>query len=715
MKKLFLSLGLVLALGFSNLRADEGMWLPMLVERLNYVDMQKMGLRLTAQEIYNINNSSLKDAIVQFGGGCTGEIVSAEGLLFTNHHCGYPQIQFHSTVDRDILKDGFWAYSKDQELPCPGLTVKFLVRVEDVSQQILSQVEGLSETDRGTKIKDLANSISNEATRGTNYIADVRAFYNGNEYYLFVYEVYTDVRLVGAPPSSIGKFGADADNWMWPRHTGDFSVFRVYAGKDNKPAPYSADNVPFKPNHFLPVSLAGVKDGDFTMVMGYPGRTDRFLTSYGIENKLNNEYPNFINIRQEKLNVMDEFMSAIPAVRIQYAAKRASCANYWKNRIGQAKQLKQNHVVEAKQEIEKQFQNWANNKSEYKDVLPTIAAEYKAIEKYDLVLLYSTEGLLNPNAVEIMRFAGKYSSIQEDIQASDVDMNAIKARLQKAKPAAETFFKDYYKPLDVKMAAKMFELYYNNVPQEQQPKEFIEWVKKNKGDFAKMANEMFAKTMFADKDKVMSFIENPNKKAIANDAVIYWFNIFLKNYNEYVAKSREDRQKLNVAQRQFVKGLRLMEADKNIAPDANSTMRLTYGKVSSYSPADAVEFNYFTTMDGIMQKEDPKNPDFIVPAKLKELYQNKDFGPYGVDGKMNVCFISDNDITGGNSGSPIINANGELIGLAFDGNWEAMSGDIFFEKKMQRTISVDVRYVLFIIDKYAGATNLINELSIKLD
>lgn len=704
-----------MALGFSGIRADEGMWLPMLVQRLNYVDMQKMGLRLTAEEIYSINNSSLKDAIVQFGGGCTGEIISSEGLLLTNHHCGYPQIQSHSTVERDILTNGFWAYSKEEEIPCPGLTVKFLIKVEDVTGIVLGEINGLGETDAAAKVREVANKLTASATEGTNYVADVKSFYQGNEYYLFIYEIYNDVRLVGAPPSAIGKFGADADNWMWPRHTGDFSLFRVYSGKDGKPAVYDKENIPLQPKYFLPVSIAGMKEGDFTMIMGYPGRTERFLTSYGIENKLVNEYPNFIGIRQEKLNVMDEFMSADPAVRIKYASKKASCANYWKNRIGQAKQLKQNHVVESKQEIEKQFQSWANDKAEYKDVLPTIEAEYKALSKYDLVLLYSTEGMLNPNAVEILRFAGKYSSIQEDIQSKTVDMDAIKKRAEKSKGAAELFFKDYYKPLDMKMAAKMFELYYNNVPKDQQPEEFLNWVKKNNNDFTKMSKEMFSKTIFADKEKVMAFIDNPTKKAIADDAVIYWFQIFLKNYNKYADLSRSDRQKLNVAQRQFVKGLKEMYNDKSIAPDANSTMRLTYGKVGGYSPADAVEFDYYTTMKGIMQKEDPNNPDFIVPAKLKQLYETKDFGPYGEDGQMNVCFLSNNDITGGNSGSPVLNAAGELIGLAFDGNWEAMSGDIFFEQKMQKTISVDIRYVLFIIDKYADAKNLIQEMVIKTE
>lgn len=715
MKKL-LTLMLSAMLGFSTfVRADEGMWLPMLIQRLNHVDMQKMGLQLTADEIYSINHSSLKDAIVQFGGGCTGEIVSAEGLLFTNHHCGYGQIQYHSTVENNILENGFWAYSKEQELPCPGLSVKFLVSVDDVTGRILSKVNvSMSETERNTAIQNEIKVIINEQqAKNNNLLYDLKGFYQGNEFYLFTYEVFSDVRLVGAPPSAIGKFGADADNWMWPRHTGDFSIFRVYTNQEGKPADYSKENIPLKPKHFLPISLDGVQPNDFTMVMGYPGRTERFLTSYGINRALNFYNDNFVSIRQEKLNVYDEFMEADPAVKIQYAYKRAGLANYWKNYIGQSKQLRRNKVADKKVAIEKEFQAWANDKPEYKNVLRDIKDAYDLTNPDVIVDVYSTEAVLRGS--ETMAFAARYfSGIQKDLTEGIISIDTIKKSCAALIPNTEKFYKDYYKPLDMKLTAKMFEMFYTHVPEDQQPKEFLDWAKKNKGDFNKLTTEIYKNTIFADQDKTMAFIKNPTKKAIQNDAAIKWYMVFRDNYIQQLKKNQLANEKMQKAQRLFVAGLLKMDPNAKIAPDANSTMRLTYGKVLGYVPADATIFDYKTTMKGIMEKEDPKNPDFVVPDKLSMIYDTKDFGIYAdKDGTMPVCFISDNDITGGNSGSPVINSKGELLGLAFDGNWEAMSGNIFFEEQLQRTISVDIRYVLLIIDKYAGAQNLIKELTLK--
>jgi hypothetical protein len=697
-------------------KADEGMWLPLLIDRLNHVDMQKEGLKLTAEEIYSVNNSSLKDAIIQFGNGCTGELISSQGLILTNHHCGYGNIQSHSTIENDYLANGFWAMNLKEELPNEGLTARFLVRIEDVSKRILDQLnDQMSETDRNAKVSEISKAIQDEATKDNGYQARVASFFNGNEFYLFVYEVFRDVRLVGAPPSSIGKFGADTDNWMWPRHTGDFALFRVYANAEGKPAEFSTDNVPLKPKHHLPVSIDGYEKGDFAMIMGYPGGTDRYLTSYGVNLAINLSNPTIVKIREKKLAIMRQDMDADREVGIKYASKYAGISNYWKYFIGQTRGLKRLKVYEDKQKIEADFTSWVNadseRKAKYGNVLSDIENAYKVMTDFTLQRWYFIESVVRGG--EIMTLAQSFSGLAAELKAEKPDAAKIARMQDNLRKAADRHFKNYNQPTDVKLLTAMLQMYYENVPVDQQPVSFRKLVAKNKGDFNKIAQTIFTKSVFASPDKVEAFLKKPSSKVIEKDPAYSLVSAFLEQYRENQKNLETPGETLARSNRLFVAGLREMQPDRKFYPDANSTMRVTYGKILDYYPADAVHYNYVTTMKGIMEKEDPDNWEFVVPARLKELYANKDFGPYAMEnGEMPVAFLSTTDITGGNSGSPVLNGKGELIGLAFDGNWEAMSGDIAFEPELQRTISVDIRYVLFIIDKYAGAKNIINELSI---
>jgi hypothetical protein len=709
-KTLLLLLTVVLSLNFTA-KADEGMWLPLFVDRLNYEDMEKMGLRLTAEEIYSINNSSLKDAIIVFGGGCTGEIISDQGLILTNHHCGYGNIQAHSTVEHDYLKDGFWAYSKEEELANPGLKAKFLVRIEDVTSRVLAEVnDDMNIDERAKAVRAISSTIQKEATEGTHYDANVKSFFAGNEFYLFVYETFTDVRLVGAPPSSIGKFGADTDNWMWPRHTGDFSLFRVYAGPDGKPAEYAKENVPFKPRHSLPINISGVEKGDFAMIMGNPGSTDRYLTSFGVDQAIEEYNPTVVKIREEKLRIMREDMDASDKVRIQYASKYARTANYWKYYIGQTKGLKRLDVAGKKRGIEADLAKWidkdTDRKAKYGTVLSDLEESIKLKGETLLPNIYFREAIYGGS--EIIKFAGNFRGIERVIEDEE-KMAMVGKKLEEASTA---HFKDYNLPTDKKLLASMLNMFYNDIPVEQHPEALTNIHKKFKGDFNKFADKVFEKSIFATPEKVTEFLAKPSIKKLHKDPAYKLMNDFFGYYYQIAGQSKAYQEKFSPANRKFVAALREMNPNKKYYPDANFTMRLTYGQVLDYYPSDAVHFNYFTTMAGIMEKEDPNNWEFVVPAKLKELYENKDFGRYGEGDVMKVCFLTNHDITGGNSGSPVINAEGHLIGLAFDGNWEAMSGDIAFEPELQRTINVDARYVLFIIDKFAGATNLIDEMNI---
>jgi hypothetical protein len=716
MRKITIILVILLTASTFQSRADEGMWLPLFIQRLNYVDMQKEGLRLTAEEIYSINHSSLKDAIIMFGGGCTGEIVSPNGLIFTNHHCGYGSIQSHSTVDHDYLTDGFWATRYEEELPTPGLTARFLVSIQDITAAALAGVkETMTEAERLDKIKENTKKIELSNTKGTQYDARTISFFNGNEFYLFLYEVYKDVRLVGAPPSSIGKFGADTDNWMWPRHTGDFAVFRVYANTDNKPAEYAADNVPMKPKHHLPISIREKKIGDYAMIMGYPGSTDRYATSYTINWALEKNNPMVIKIRTKKLEILREDMAADAAVRIKYASKYAGSANYWKFFIGQNKGLKRLDVYDRKKATEEQFVKWFNADKDrnvkYREALLNISNAYEIINKYEPAVRYNTEAIVR--GCEIIAFSRSFNKLAEELEKKEPNQQLIKNYIEQISAISEQYFKNYNMATDVKMLAAMLKLYYEDVPKQMQPAYLEKIHKKYKGNFEAYANTVFSKTIFGNKSKVDLFLANPKLKSLQKDPAWPLQQAFAANADAIDTIVRPANELLAKGRRLFVKGLREMQGDKNFYPDANSTMRVTYGKILDYSPADAIDFHYVTTLDGLMAKEDPSSWEFTVPEKLKQLYEDKDYGRYGEDGKMIVAFLTNNDITGGNSGSPVLNGDGELTGLAFDGNWEAMSGNYAFEPDLQRTICVDIRYVLFIIEKYAGADNLIKELEIR--
>ncbi|NEM97987.1 S46 family peptidase [Pontibacter sp. BT327] len=689
------------------------MWLPMLIKRLNHADMQKKGLQLTAEEIYSVNNSSLKDAIVQFGGFCTGEFISKEGLLLTNHHCGYGQIQSHSTPEKDYLTNGFWAKNHSEELPNEGLFVDILVRMDDVTSKVLEGINNNTpEQERAQKVAQRMQALAKEASNNGEYVTYVRDFFNGNEYYLFVYNRYTDVRLVGTPPSSIGKYGGDTDNWMWPRHTGDFSIFRVYAGKDGKPAPYSKDNVPYQPKHHLPINIGDREPGDFSMVFGFPGRTKRFMTSHGLQLEVDQLNNTRIKLRDKKLAIWKEDMDKSDAIRIKYASKHASTSNYYKYSIGQNEGIKRMKTLEGKRADEAKFQAWANDaqrKATYGNVMSDIDAAYKEIEKYNLGTVYLNEAILG---TESLLMAYRLMPLYNALKSGDDAV--VKRAVADVTPRVDAFFKDYNMPTDKKVFAAMLKFYSDDIAKDQQPAAFKNLVAKYKGDFNKLADHVYSNSFVVSEQKMKDFLKNPTAKKLENDPAFSIVQPIMDNYTTNITPVlAAANTKLNTANRLYVAGLREMNPNKVYYADANSTIRLSYGAIKDYSPQDGVIYNYYTTMEGLMAKEDPTNEEFEVPAKLKQLYQAKDYGRYANSkGEMVVNFITDNDITGGNSGSPVINGRGELTGVAFDGNWEAMTGDLVYDADYKRCINVDARYILFIIDKYAGAQNLINEMTI---
>ncbi|MCF8368505.1 MAG: S46 family peptidase [Bacteroidales bacterium] len=716
---------LVCLLGLTNLFAftppDEGMWLPMFVDRLNYTDMEKMGLNLTAEEIYSINNSSLKDAIVGLSGSatpggyfCTGEIVSDQGLLFTNHHCGYDIIQQHSSLEHDYLKDGFWAKSFAEELKNDALSVSFLIRMDDVTDSIFGQLsDTLSDADRNSEIRKIRSELAENASEDGKYHVVVKSFFAGNEYYRFVYQVYTDVRFVGAPPSSIGKYGGDTDNWMWPRHTGDFSIFRVYSGPDGSPADYSEENVPLKPKHHLPISLKGVEKGDFAMIWGYPGGTDRYMTSYALQFQQDYFAPAIIELLGKRLEIMKEDMDADREVGIQYASDYAGLANGWKYYIGQSRGVKNLKVIDKKKQIEEKFTKWiegdTDREEKYGKVLSDFENAYSTIGSAFKPFIYVNLALLSPTIVD---YSQEFAQYLEQLKGIKENPEAPAETAAALREGIDEHFKDYNAPTDQKIMAGLYKMYHDNIPVEQQPDFFKSLTKKYKGDFDKMAQDIFKNSVFASKEKVEEFLDKPKARKLEKDPAFVLSSDVMESFMGAMGQYRATQAGIGSAEKLFIAGLREMNPDKVFYPDANSTMRLSYGSVQDYYPADAIHYDYVTYLKGVMEKEDPSNDEFIVESKLKELYEAKDYGRYGKDGKLVVGFLTTNDITGGNSGSPVINGNGELIGLAFDGNWEAMSGDIAFEPELQRTICVDARYVLFIIDKFAGATNLIKELTI---
>ncbi|NOY36147.1 MAG: S46 family peptidase [Chlorobi bacterium] len=711
-KHLSLFIGLLFAIA-PILKADEGMWLLPLLEKLNIGTMTRMGLKLSAEDIYSANHSSLKDAIVIFGGGCTGEIVSDRGLLLTNHHCGFSSIQSHSTTGHNYLEDGYWAKTKEDELPNPGLSVTFLVRIEDVSDQILPQLsDTLTEEERDQKVEEISRELEKKATDSTNYEASVRSFFAGNAYYLLVYEIFKDVRFVGTPPSSIGKFGGDTDNWMWPRHTGDFSVFRVYMAPDGTPAEYDPENVPLKPKHYLPVSLKGVHPNDFTMVLGYPGGTQRYMTSYEIDELLKITHPNRILIRGTRQDILWKDMMASEKVRIQYASKYSGSSNYWKFSIGQSQGLKRLKIKDLKKAMENQFRTWVaadpQRQQKYGEALDLIKKAIEGRATYTYTKQYIVEALIRGS--EIVSFAFHQGRLESALESGDQEK--ITKAVENAKSSAERFYKDYNPPTDRKAVKAMFKLFSQHVQPDMQPDVFVTISKKYKNNVDKYVDHMFDKSIFTDQNRYNAFLANPKLKTLQKDPAYVAAQSIIGQY--YALSRMEARfdQDLDKGHRLYMAGLMEMQPDKVFYPDANFSMRLTYGTVGGYDPKDAVHYKYFTTLKGVMEKEDPNNYEFIVPDKLKELYKDKDFGRYGENGVMHVCFTTNNDITGGNSGSPVINGNGELLGLAFDGNWEAMSGDITFEPKLQKCIAVDIRYVLFIMDKFAGAKHIVDEMTL---
>ena len=693
MKKIFLLLAA--ACVTLSAAADEGMWMLPYLQKMNSKDMKARGCKLSAEEIYSMNNSSLKDAIVIFGGGCTGEIVSPDGLLFTNHHCGYGSIQSLSSVEHDYLKNGFWAMSRAEELPAPGLKVRFIRRIVDVTPDVLGAVPDIAGGgEREELVAGQVKAVS-ERLAGENPGMDVeiKSFFGGNQYFAFVIEVFRDVRLVGAPPTSIGKFGGDTDNWMWPRHTGDFSVFRVYAGPDNRPADYSLENRPYKAEKFLKISLGGYDEGDFAMIMGFPGSTQRYMTSYEIDRLLEVENPQRIFIRGERQAILKEDMAASAKVRIQYASKYAQSSNYWKNSIGKSRGIRRLDVKGRKQEQEAAFTAWAA-----KNTLPT--------EGYSNAL-----NLIRESVEETAPYFASSQYLSEAIGRS-VEILAP-ARLAVSKKGGEltealkAFYKDYNMPTDRRVAKRMFRIVGENC--KELPSVFAEVIgKRFGGDTDAYVDYLYDNSVFADERKALAAAGTD----VSNDPAVLLNKSYTAKMRELAAAQLAGKRKFADGQRLYIAGLMRMQPNKAWASDANFTLRLTYGRVLPYDPADGIHYNYYTTLKGVMEKENPQNPtEFTVPARLKELYAAKDFGRYANErGELPVAFLADCDITGGNSGSPVMNAKGALIGLAFDGNWEAMSGDVAFEPELQRTIAVDVRYVLFVIDKFAGAGWLLDEL-----
>ena len=670
MKKLLFLFAFVLA-GVSSLHADEGMWLPSEILK-KIKDIQSQGFKLSAEDIYSVNKSSLKDAVVRFGGGCTGELISNEGLLITNHHCGFGQIQSHSSVEHDYLRDGFWAMSRAEELPNPGLSVSFLEYMQDVTDEVLKGYKTkMTEEKRSELIAKNTKKIEEKAVKGNpNLRANVRPLYYGNQYFLFVYKVYTDVRLVGAPPSSIGKFGGDTDNWMWPRHTGDFSIFRVYAGEDNEPAAYSEKNVPFRPKKFFKINARGIKEGDFTMVYGFPGSTREYLFSDAVKYTAYTSNPHKIALRTLRLDIQKEEMNKDQAVRIKYASKQAGVANAWKKWQGEAKGLIKNHAVENKQAFEAKFDQWAKGKPEYEGLVTRFKELYGSIEELSLVQDYQSEAL---NAVEIIGFAGR------------------------GQRGAERFYKDYHMPIDKACFVALYNAYNKNIADKYKSPYFKEQLQKF-GSIEAWADALFTET--------------PNLEMAAE---IY------KNTNDWFRENIAPtliavNKEINLLYRAYMKGQMeyndATNGGKIFYPDANSTLRVTYGKVKGYKPADAIYYTPVSSLDGVIEKDNPEIYDYNIPQKLRDLHAAKDYGQWESEGSVPVAFIATNHTSGGNSGSPVLDAEGNLIGVNFDRVWEGTMSDVLYDPEICRNISLDIRFALFVIDKLAGASHLLDEMEI---
>lgn len=709
MKKIFLFIMLVAFVFHVEVRADEGMWLPYSLDNQNLYEMQQLGCQLTAEQIFDLNQPSLKDAIVQFGGGCTGELISPNGLLLTNHHCGLSYVQKHATVEHDYLTDGFWALNMDEELPNEGLSVSFLSYVEDVTTAALEGVT--DEKSRDSILKENIKKIVKERKGDRDVEVEIVPFYSGNQYIMFEYDVYRDVRLVCCPPWGIGKFGADTDNWSWPRHKGDFCIFRVYTDKEGKPAKYSEDNIPMKSKYYLPINIKGVKQGDYAMILGYPGSTDRYSTSYTVRNVIEAEGPAIVDCRTTKLNEYRKHMDADQAVFIQYASKQASVSNYWKYYIGQVKQLQRNHVYERRLAQEQKFMDWVDadegREAVYGDIFDDVKAKWEILDEIIKPFVYHREA--GWNGGEAVAFTRRFMKINRLLN-DKADKKQIRSAADNLNASVEAFFKDYNMPLDKDVTTALLNLFYNDI-KTYTPSMIKEIGDENNGDFTEWVNDAFDKSIFVDKAKMERWLANPKK--LDKDPLYAMSMNIIDSYNGLVEKYLEAGTIGNKAERLYIKGLMEMDKERHFYPDANFTMRLTYGTVEPYKSADAVYYNYYTTMDGVMAKYVPGNWEFDIPQDVRDLYEKRDYGRYADEnGDLIVNFITTNDITGGNSGSPVINGNGELIGLAFDGNWESMSGDLSFEKSVQRTICMDARYLLWCIEKVGKAQNIIDELTV---
>ena len=719
MKKIFLPLiiGIIVAITLQEARADEGMWIPMLIGK-NYDEMQRLGLRLTKDDLYNINHSSLKDAILQFGGGCTAEMISDKGLLLTNHHCGYDAIASLSTVDRNLLDNGFWAHNMGEELPAQGVTALFLQRMEDVTEKVKAALGNATGEEYNKKFEAIKKEIEDKETQGGKFVANVKDYFNGNQFFLLIYKRYTDIRLVGTPPKSLGKFGGDTDNWMWPRHTSDFSMFRVYADENNQPKPYSSSNVPYHPKKSLPVSAKGVNEGDYAMIFGYPGRTNRYEVSYGVNLAINTVNPSIVDCRDLRLKIMRKHMDMNKATYLKLTSSYSSIANYWKYFIGQTEQLKRLDVVNKKRKSEDEFRKWQRENSMDQGLLGNFEKIYDGYTPYAKHAVYYSEAFRAP-ALSRMAIALKplYDAYQR--HSGKLAEDTLKKYVTNATAAYRATIKQLDIATDKEIMAEMTRLYYINVPKDQQPGVYKTILKGGNGTnlapYTAYVYNVYAHTFLTDSNKFNAFCKAPSFAKLKGDAAMQYAMSFADNYSKnYQPKVEAFGNKKAELSREYVREMMVQQKGKLFYPDANSTMRISYGKVLSYEPQDGVHYNYFTTLDGLIAKYKKGDDEFDVPQQLIDLYKAKDYGKYAdEDGKIHTCFITNNDITGGNSGSPVMNGDGELIGAAFDGNWEAMSGDIAFDKKYKRTIVCDIRFILFLIDKMGHADNLIKEMDIR--